>query len=80
MNIIVNNQLTLTRIVNHKTRYIALAIYPTLFNDIFLLQIEYGSANNTKPTGIIKKFFPIFNDATIYLKKYIHQKQLKGYA
>ena len=72
--------ITLTRVVNNKTRYIALAIYPTLFNDIFLLQIEYGSTNNIKPTGVIKKYYKMFDDAYIYLNKYIHQKQLKGYA
>lgn len=39
---------------NEKIYYYKVNIYPTLFGD-FLIQKEYGAAQNIKPTNIIKE-------------------------
>lgn len=69
----------LKRTVNNNVRYLKLSIYPTLFDDLFLVEKVYGSVKNKKPTGVIKSFFRSYNEANIDLNKYIATKIKKGY-
>ncbi|WP_294967064.1 WGR domain-containing protein [Sulfurimonas sp.] len=49
-------QKLLQREVNGRLRYYKISIYPTLFDE-YLLEREFGSFKNKKPTRIIKKYF-----------------------
>ena len=69
----------LTRDVNSRIRYIKLKIYQTLFIDTFIVVQEFGSITNSKPTGVIKKFFKNIDDAHLYIQNYTIKKQNKGY-
>lgn len=76
-NLLVN--CTITRVVNKKIRYLNIKLLDTLFNDMYLVLQIYGSQQNRKPTGVIKKIFTTKSQALQYITNYINKKYKKGY-
>jgi len=69
---------TLYRVVNERLRYYKLSAYKTLFHE-YLLIIEYGSAGNKKPTGLIQEYFSSKEKLIQKRSQIIEQKKKKGY-
>ena len=72
------HQKILRREVNGKLRYYKISIYPTLFNE-FLLEREFGSIKNKKPTRVIKKYFDNINAALKEFDEIFNIRIKKGY-
>jgi len=53
-------------------------IYKTLFGD-FLIQKEYGSTHNLKPTNVIKEYADSKKDAMFKLIDIVIDKKALGY-
>jgi len=68
----------LYREVNNHIRYYNLSIYKTLFGE-YLLQKEYGSIKNKRPTGIRREYFLTLKEALKVCKKCLNEKMKKGY-
>jgi hypothetical protein len=73
------NNIYLTRFVNNNERYLKVNYSKTLFDDIYMVVVIYGSKRNLKPTGIKKYFFNTLDDTIEYFNKYIEIKYKKGY-
>lgn len=69
---------TLYRSVNDNKRYYKISIHPTLFGD-YLLDREYGSIKNKKPTGRKSEYFVLLDTAIMQFKALFLQKVKKGY-
>jgi len=69
---------TLCRVVNKRARYYRLSSYKTLFYE-YLLEIEYGSMKNKKPTRIIREYFSTLESLSKKRSQIIEQKMKKGY-
>lgn len=63
---------------NERTYYYKVSIYKTLFGD-FLIQKEYGAAQNVKPTNIIKEYADSKKEAMFKLLDIVVDKKGLGY-
>jgi len=64
--------------LNERTYYYKVNIYKTLFGD-FLIQKEYGAAQNLKPTNTIKEYADSKKEAMFKLLDIIIDKKDLGY-
>lgn len=71
-------KIKLYREVNHTIRYYSLRLFRTLF-DGYILQKEFGSIHNLKPTGILQEHYIDTHAAFNSMKKLIASKAKKGY-
>ncbi|MDF1882449.1 hypothetical protein JHD49_00695 [Sulfurimonas sp. SAG-AH-194-C21] len=63
---------------NEKIYYYKVNIYPTLFGD-FLIQKEYGAAQNINPTNTIKEYTTSKKEAMFKLLDILVHKKDLGY-
>ena len=63
---------------NERSYYYKVNIYKTLFGD-FLIQKEYGAAQNVKPTNIIKEYADSKREAMYLLLDIVVDKKELGY-
>lgn len=63
---------------NEKIYYYKVNVYPTLFGD-FLIQKEYGAAQNINPTNIIKEYANSKKEAMFKLLDIVVNKKDLGY-
>ena len=63
---------------NAKMYYYKVNIYKTLFGD-FLIQKEYGAAQNLKPTNVIKEYADSKKEAMFKLIDIVVDKKGLGY-
>jgi len=70
--------LRLYRTVKRRVRYYTLRIYGTLEGE-YLVEKEYGSVENKKPTRIIKQYYLDFESALNAIEKQYTVKYKKGY-
>jgi len=68
----------LYREVNHRIRYYSFKVYKTLFGE-YILEREYGSIKNKRPTGIKREYFNTRSEALIICNKNIEAKLKRGY-
>ena len=68
----------LFKISNAKMYYYKVNIYKTLFGD-FLIQKEYGAAQNLKPTNVIKEYADSKKEAMFKLIDIVVDKKDLGY-
>jgi len=63
---------------NERRYYYKVNIYKTLFGD-FLIQKEYGAAQNIKPTNVIKEYADSKKEAMYKLLDIVVDKKELGY-
>jgi len=63
---------------NERLYYYKVNIYKTLFGD-FLIQKEYGAAQNVKPTNVIKEYADSKKEAMVKLLDIAVDKKELGY-
>ena len=64
--------------MNHRIRYYSFKVYKTLFGE-YILEREYGSIKNKRPTGIKREYFNTRSEALIICNKNIEVKLKRGY-
>jgi len=64
--------------VDGRTRYYKISIYLTLFNE-YLLEAEFGSLSNKKPTRVMKRYFSDLYKATQEFTKIYKIRLKRGY-
>ena len=71
--------MTLFKNSNYKTYYYKINVYKTLFGD-FLVQKEYGSSLNSKPTNTIKEYADSKREALYLMLDIAVDKKNLGYS
>jgi predicted DNA-binding WGR domain protein len=68
----------LYRAVQSRVRYYSLSVEETLFGEYLFIK-EFGSANNKKPTSILKEYFKSSDLALSVMMRVKELKIKKGY-